>query len=89
MLGVSEKEVIKLAESGQIPAYKIGGVYLRFKREQVEAFRRSSPQFAKKLGQYENYSFRERVTDFFYYNDFYILTSLIIILLIFIISRGS
>lgn len=31
-LGISEKEVIDLAESGAIPAYKIGGVYLRENR---------------------------------------------------------
>ena len=28
ILGISEKEVLDLAESGAIPAYKIGGVYL-------------------------------------------------------------
>ena len=39
-LGISEKEVIDLAESQALPAYKIGGVYLRFKRQQIEEYRK-------------------------------------------------
>ena len=37
-LGISEKDVLDLAQSSQIPAYKVGGVYLRFKKEQVEEY---------------------------------------------------
>ena len=40
-LGISEKEVIELAESQTIPAYRVGGVYLRFKRQQIEEFKRN------------------------------------------------
>jgi len=81
ILGVTEKEVIDLAESGQIPAYKVGGVYLRFKREQVEEFRRRSPRFSKGRGHLVNYSFRERLADFFYFYDFYIIAGVIILLM--------
>ena len=35
-LGITEQEVIDLAEEGKIPAYKIGGIYLRFKAEQIK-----------------------------------------------------
>ena len=35
ILGISEKEVIELAEQGVIPAYKIAGTHLRFKRDQI------------------------------------------------------
>ncbi len=37
-LGITEREVMELAESGNLPAYKVGGVYLRFKQEQVDEY---------------------------------------------------
>lgn len=87
ILGISEKEVVDLAESGKLEAYKVGGVYLRFKREQVESYRRSSkPLIQNKEPQ--KYSLKSRVSDFFYFNDFYILSVLIIILILIIIFRG-
>ena len=88
ILGITEKEVIDLAESGKIPAYKIGGLYLRFKREQVEAARKNLKQASIKLSAPEKSPFRERVGDFFYFNDFYILSALIITALVLIILRG-
>lgn len=86
ILGISEKEVIDLAESGKIPAYKIGGVYLRFKREQIEAFRKKiNPAVHKSESKG---SFKDRLSDFLYFNDFYILSILIILFILFIIFRG-
>ena len=40
ILGILEKDVIALAENGEISAYKVGGVYLRFRPEQVEIYRK-------------------------------------------------
>ena len=83
-LRITEQEVIDLAEAGKIPAYKIGGVYLRFKPEHVqEAKQRISrtPQEKGKVG------LLQRLWDFLYFNDFYILASLIIILMLIIIFR--
>jgi len=36
-LGVSEDEVKRLVDMGEMPAYKIGDSFLRFRREQVDA----------------------------------------------------
>ena len=49
-LNLSEKTVKQLVEKGDLPAYKIGGVILRFKREQIENYRkrRSSNLMAEK-----------------------------------------
>lgn len=89
ILGVSEKEVVNLAESGKIAAYKIGGVYLRFKREHIEQFRKTSKiTLPYKTGPSPNYTFKERISDFFYFNDFYLLSILLILLIVFIIFRG-
>lgn len=84
ILGVSEKDVIDLAEEGRIPAYKIGGVYLRFKRQQLEEYKQKFLAHANQRAQ-EKYTIAERISDFFYFNDFYILAALIIVLILFII----
>jgi len=100
ILGISEKEVIDLAESGAIPAYKVGGVYLRFKREQIEEFKKSSRQLSDKnitsptrsLASRDfmshKYSFKDGISDFFYFNDFYILSILLILLMLILIFQG-
>ena len=88
ILGVSEKEVIDLAENGTIPAYKVGGVYLRFKQQQVEEYRRKVKPSLKKHLNIEKYSLQDKISDFFYFNDFYIFSVLIIVLVLLIIFRG-
>ena len=84
ILGLNEKDVMDLAENGSIPAYKVGGVYLRFKRGQVEEYRKKIHSNSKVV---REISFKDRVFDFFYYNDFYILSILLIILMLFIIFK--
>jgi excisionase family DNA binding protein len=84
ILNLTEKDVLDLAENGAIPAYKVGGVYLRFKRGQVEEHRKkihSGSQARHKI------PFNDRALDFFYYNDFYIFSILLIILMLFIIFK--
>ena len=88
ILGVSEKEVIDLAESSQIPAYKIGGVFLRFKRQQIEEFKKKFKPHVHKTFSTEKNSFKDKIGDFFYFNDFYILAALIIFLMLIIIFQG-
>lgn len=88
ILGISEKEVMDLAESGAIPAYKIGGVFLRFKKEQIQEFKKQTRKLHPKTEPNQEYPVKDKISDFFYFNDFYILTVLIIILLLIIILRG-
>jgi excisionase family DNA binding protein len=87
ILGISEKEVMDLAENASIPAYKIGGVYLRFKKDQVLEFKKtkhvsSTPDIRS------GYSLKDKISDFLYFNDFYISAILIIVLLLVIIFQG-
>ncbi len=84
MLGVSEKEIMDLAENGSIPAYKVGGVYLRFKRTQVQEFAKQF-QYAPDNKTIQKYLFRDRLSNFFYFNDFYILSFIMVLLLLAII----
>jgi len=84
-LEISEKDVLDLAESGALAAYKVGGVYLRFKPSQVEEFKKKSRNVGQKS---KDYSLGDRIYDFAYFNDFYILAAVIIAVMIyFIISK--
>lgn len=87
-LGVNEAEVVKLAESGQLPAYKVGGVYLRFKSEQVEAYMKYAKISDKQQRDAHLYPAGDRIIDFFYFNDFYILAGVIISLMLFFIFNA-
>ena len=80
ILNIKEKEVVDLSQAGKIPAYNVGGLFLRFKKEQIDNIKTS---FIKSnLNQPATYSFGERLRDFLYFNDFYILSIILVILLL-------
>ncbi|MBU0605941.1 MAG: helix-turn-helix domain-containing protein [Candidatus Omnitrophica bacterium] len=117
-LKVSEEEVKRLVDIGEIPAYKIGGTFLRFRREQIEAIKNEieeveemHPELARPvlddLGkpthhltdleieikarepaarQYD-YTFAEKIRDFVYFYDFYVLSFIMIGVLLFMIFK--
>lgn len=118
-LGISEDEVKRLVDIGELPAYKIGDSFLRFRREQVDAVKQEISDVEKKdparvdvkldakghpthtYTDLENrtkrerpatrqfdYSFAEKTRDFLYYNDFYILSGVVIAVLLLIILRS-
>ena len=98
-LGLSEEEIKDLVSKGKIPAYKIGGILLRFKKEQIDQYKRradssgADEQFSQskdwralvKQEEAVSYSFLERLEDFLYYNDFYILSLILLALVLFAI----
>ena len=118
-LKVSEEEVKRLVDSGEIPAYKIGDTFLRFRKEQIDAIKseiaeveESQPQAILKPAldqkghvthpytQMErdikrkepstrryDYTMIERVKDFFYFNDFYIISFVLIVFLMYLIFK--
>jgi excisionase family DNA binding protein len=65
LLGVTEKDVLDLTESGVIPGYKVGGVYLRFKKEQVEQYKKNQSQLSPVPSKEHVDSFGSRIQDFF------------------------
>jgi excisionase family DNA binding protein len=87
-LGVSEQEVMNMAESGALPAYKIGGVYLRFKSFQIEEYKRNLRATSNGAPIKEAYSSWEKVSDFLYFNDFYILSAVLVVLILVVIFQG-
>ena len=88
ILGVSEKDVLDLTENGTIPGYKVGGVYLRFKKEQVEQYKNSQGLLEPKAPKGEVDGLGSRIVDFFYFNDFYIFALIFIVLLGYLVYRG-
>ncbi len=84
-LGISEKEVLDLVENGVVPAYKVGGLYLRFKRNQIEEAK--SKGLISASSSSSQYTFAERSSDFFYYNDFYIAAFVFILLMLVLIFQ--
>lgn len=88
MLNVSEKDVLDLTEQGIIPGYKIGGVYLRFKKEQVEEYKKNQKHLNPHPAVKTRAETSGRIHDFFYFNDFYILATIFIILLGYLVYRG-
>lgn len=88
LLGISEKDVLDLAENGTIPGYKIGGLYLRFKKEQVELYKKNQQHLNPNIVKQEPADITSKVSDFFYFNDFYILAVGLIIILGYLVYRG-
>ncbi len=88
LLNISEKEVMDLAQAGVIPAYKVGGVFLRFKKDQVHDYQKSAHPSLTKVNLHKPTPLQERISDFFYFNDFYILSGLLIFILLLVIFKG-
>lgn len=89
ILGIEESEVLKLAEKGEIIAYRIGGNFLRFRLKNIEDYKQKILSLTKEDRKEEpaKYSLKDRIYDFFYYYDFYIIIILIIILLTIILLK--
>lgn len=109
-LGAHEERIISLVEEKSIPAYKIGGELLRFRKEQIEAMRseidsrlketdrpahpygKSSVKSSERPGISGDFTagntLSDSLQDFLYFNDFYILSAVISVVLLIIIFRG-
>ncbi|MDD5428127.1 MAG: helix-turn-helix domain-containing protein [Candidatus Omnitrophica bacterium] len=117
-LKIPEEEVKRLVDVGEIPAYKIGDTFLRFRKEQIDAIRseiseietkepeRARPvldqkgrpahtytKMEREIKRKEpttrryDYTITERIKDFFYFNDFYIISFLLIVVLMYLIFK--
>ncbi len=85
ILGISEKDVIDLANSRHMPHFKVAGEFLRFRREDILKVK---PAIRKKYNIPEKKHRRlEALREFFYFNDFYIVTATIIIALLWVILK--
>ena len=86
MLGISEKKVMDLIEEKKLHAYRIADKFLRLKRSEVLTLRNSG-HVAREEHQIA-YTTSDKIKDFLYFNDFYIVAVLIIFELLYVIFYG-
>ena len=83
ILSISEKKVMDLIEQRKLQAYRIADKFLRLKKNEVQSLRNTGRVKAENIQ--IAYSSSEKIRDFFYFNDFYILTTILIGLLLYLI----
>lgn len=81
-LDLNQKQVESLVQKGKLDAYKIGGSFLRFKKEQVTQVRLSlRPEEGKSA------VVSRRASDFWTFNRLYILSAILFVLLMIVLVR--
>jgi len=100
-LSVNAEEVSELVQDGKLTAYRIGGSFLRFKREEVLQFREGflkaryerersigrTSHGPRELAPHRAPSMAEQIGDFWYFNSFYIYSGIVAAILLFIIFK--
>ncbi len=81
--GLREEEILELVDKGVIPSYKVAGVYLRFKeddilplKDKISSYRKSETESQMRKVKNRN-SILEKCYDFFYFYDYYIIVILV------------
>lgn len=75
-LEIPQEDLEKYIKQGKLHAYKIGGTYIRFRKDEVLNLRSElRPRQIQKL------SFFSRVSDFWRFNNFYIICLVIVAVL--------
>ncbi len=78
-LGVKPEDVQQLMKKGKLTAYRLGGTYLRFQKEEVLAIkngRKFRPPDELKRSPIDKFK------DFWKFYNFYILSSILVLLLV-------
>ena len=84
-LEIEQSELDKYLKQGKLKAYKIGGTYLRFRKEEVLNLRYEiQPKKAKSA---QKVSFGAKLVEFWRFNNFYIVSILIVLSLIIFVAR--
>ena len=83
ILEITEKKVLDLIDKKTLQAYHIANKFLRLKKVEVLSLRNSGD--VKKEVISSPYTFSEKLQDFFYFNDFYIVSFILICVLLYII----
>ncbi len=83
ILGISEGKLMLMADNKKPQAYRIAGQYVRFKREDILILKNSGSVTSETI--IFPYTWQERLRDLLAYNDFYIISFIIILILLSII----
>lgn len=80
-LDINESEAEKLIQNGKLQAFKIGGSYIRFRKEEVMNLR--FELHSKSLKPQSKSGFFSKIADFWRFNNFYIVSLILVGLLIY------
>lgn len=99
LLDISEDELWALVRAHKIPTHNLAGAFLRFKKNDVEElkikWRIERELFPKKERYFSHKSVvkrgdaAERLRDFWYFNDFYVLCSAAAVVLLYVILSSQ
>lgn len=85
-LDIEEQEFEKHLRAGKLHAYKIGGTYLRFRKEDVVSLRFQIQPSKIKPPAKKN--FFSHIADFWRFNNFYILSLLAVLAIVFVMVKS-
>jgi excisionase family DNA binding protein len=99
LLEIGETELRGLIEKHSIPTHQIAGAFLRLKKKELEElknkwrierelFARDGSTFVHG-GPLSRAGFFDRIADFWYFNDFYVLCSIVIFVLLYFIVTSQ
>ena len=83
-LGISKNKLNEFIQDKKLPAYKIGGQFLRFNQKGLDAIK-----FLLSGVKKQEHSIITKIKDYVYYNDFYIIVAILIIILLALIFKIS
>lgn len=80
-LGIDEQDVEALVRDGRLIGYKLGGQFLRFRPDQVEALKPAVPKRATPAAPVVAPSWLDRAKEFMYFYDFYLVSAVLFLVL--------
>ena len=99
VLEIGEEELRKLLAQHKIPTHTIAGVFLRLRKNDIEHLKnkwRIERELFPKPEKYFSHhtvvhkaTLLEKIADFWYFNDFYILCSILIAVLVYFILASQ
>ena len=87
-LAVEQQELERYIAQGKLQAYKIGGTFLRFRKEEVLNLRFEIQPSSPRRGVKKSAGFFSHITDFWRFNNFYILSTLAVAAALYFILRA-
>jgi predicted DNA-binding transcriptional regulator AlpA len=85
ILGLNEQDIIDLAKANLLPSFKVAGEFLRFRKDDIL---RVKENIKNKYNLPERkYKGWERFKEFIYFNDFYIISTAVIAVLLWLVVR--
>lgn len=101
LLEIGEPELRGLIEKHSIPTHQIAGAFLRLKKKELEELKNkwrierelfakdAAHAFVHPAAPRKKHTIGERISDFWYFNDFYVMCSLMVFVLLYFIVTSQ